>query len=135
MGTRAITKVLDKDGAVLVSMYRQFDGYQDAHGAELKEFLNSLSLVNGLSGDREDIANGMGCLAAFLVAKFKVKAGGFYLYSTQEDQSYIDYIYEVYPLDESDNSPICVRCKCGFDGNIYYEGLVSEYKAEDNEED
>lgn len=135
MGTSALTKVLDKDGAVLVSMYRQFDGYQDVHGAELRDFLKPLKLVNGFSDRSEPIANGMGCLAAFIVANFKVEVGGFYLCNTQKDQDYLDYIYEVYPLNSSDNSPICIKCKCGFDGTVYYDGLVSEYEAVDKCDD
>lgn len=81
MGTRSLTFVYDTD-AILMNMYRQFDGYPSGHGLELAEFLNSFeAIVNGIPvGDKRKMANGMGCLTAQLVANFKDGAGGFYLY-------------------------------------------------------
>ena len=80
MGTRSLTYVYE-DNTPIICMYRQYDGYMSGHGQELAEFLAPFTVVNGLGmGDNAGIANGMGCLAAQLVAHFKVGAGQFYLY-------------------------------------------------------
>ena len=97
MGTRSITKVTQEDGKVqLVAMYRQYDGYPDGHGLELCEFLKNKKIINGIpiGEPTENLANGMGCLAAQMVAYFKTDVGGIYLdpgFST-----HIDYSYEIY---------------------------------------
>ena len=82
MGTRSLTFVYDGEKPI-VNMYRQFDGYPSGHGLELAEFLNSFDeVVNGLPvGDTRRLANGMGCLAAQMIANFKDSAGGFYIHS------------------------------------------------------
>ena len=73
---------LDDVDEPVLCMYRQFDGYPSGHGAELGEFLLPFKIVNGISGDAKlgKVANGMGCLAAQLVANFKTDVGGFYLH-------------------------------------------------------
>ena len=69
MGTRSLTFVYEGEKPI-VNMYRQFDGYPSGHGAELAEFLTSFDeVVNGLPvGDNRRLANGMGCLAAQMIA-------------------------------------------------------------------
>lgn len=85
MGTRSLTYVFDGKRAEnpepLVNLYRQYDGYMEGHGAELAEFLEGFNIVNGLGVNDENkkIANGMGDLAAQLIAHFKTEAGQFYL--------------------------------------------------------
>ena len=71
MGTRSLTFVYDGKEP-MINMYRQYDGYPSGHGSNLAEFLNSFdAIVNGISvGDNRKIANGMGCLAAQLIAHF-----------------------------------------------------------------
>lgn len=78
MGTRSLTYVYDELNPV-VCMYRQYDGYPSGHGKELAEFLNGGELVNGLGSNDTKVFNGMGCLAAQMVANFKDGPGGFYL--------------------------------------------------------
>lgn len=97
MGTRSLTFVYDGDSRV-VCMYRQYDGYPSGHGAELADFLCEFdAVVNGLRvGETRKVANGMGCLAAQLVANFKAEAGGFYLYPTNTNDAGQDYEYHVY---------------------------------------
>ena len=88
MGTRSLTYVYDVDSSPIVCMYRQFDGYMSGHGSELNDFLSSFdAIVNGISvTEKRKVANGMGCLAAQLVAHFKVGAGAFYLHPTELNQ-------------------------------------------------
>jgi hypothetical protein len=79
-------------------LYRQFDGYPSGHGAELADFLNKIEVGNGIPGKPEmgEFANGMGCLAAQLIAHFKKSVGGFYIHSV-EGGGGVDYEYHVYP--------------------------------------
>ena len=97
MGTRALTFVYDADSQPFLNLYRQYDGYiEGGHGSELAEFLAGKKLVNGYGKESNDLANGMGCLAASLVAHFKETVGGFYIHSVSETQCGQDYEYHVY---------------------------------------
>lgn len=98
MGTRSLTFIYDADGEAIINLYRQFDGYMSRHGKELAEFLNSKTVVNGLvlGSDYSKFANGMGCLAASLVAHFKIEAGRFYLHPVKDAHCGQDYEYHVY---------------------------------------
>ena len=82
MGTRSLTYVYDDNNDPLICMYRQFDGYPTGHGSELSHFLLPFKIVNGISGNVKigKVANGMGCLAAQLVANFKTDVGNIYLH-------------------------------------------------------
>jgi hypothetical protein len=101
MGTRSLTHI--KDGSLkvktLMTMYKQFDGYVSGYGQDLVEFLQSLSLVNGIGMDKK-VANGMGCLAAQLIAKFKTEAGGIYVYPAGSKDCWEEYVYTVYVKDD-----------------------------------
>lgn len=114
MGTRSITKVYNKNGDVLVCLYRQFDGYPSGHGQDLLDFVKERTIVNGynLQQTSQSFANGMGCLAAQIVAYFKEGIGHFYLYpaNTKMDDVWAEYEYEVRPneLIESE-AVVCVR--------------------------
>lgn len=110
MGTRSLTYVY-ADKSPVVCMYRQFDGYPTGHGAELAEFLNGFQIVNGYGEAKPKLANGMGCLAAQMIAYFKVGTGGFYLEPVELGQDcYQDYEYHVYQdlvtILDSDRSEI-----------------------------
>ena len=96
MGTRSLTFVYNDNKKPIINMYRQYDGYPSGHGAELAEFLAPLTLVNGFGRDNANLANGMGCLAASLVAHFKETVGGFYIHSVTDTQCGQDYEYHVY---------------------------------------
>jgi len=96
MGTRALTFVYDERGNTILNLYRQYDGYIEGHGAELAEFLAGKTLVNGFGREEKGIANGMGCLAAQMVAHFKDSVGGFYIHSVFETDCGQDYEYHVY---------------------------------------
>ena len=90
MGTRSLTYCYQsykngegkKVNEPIICLYRQYDGYIDGHGAELAEYLAKGNIVNGIgSGEAEGVWNGMGCLAASLVAHFKKEPGNFYLHA------------------------------------------------------
>ena len=96
MGTRALTIVYDERNEVIMNMYNQYDGYPEGHGRDIANFLHGKRLVNGLAGDTSMVFNGMGCLAASLVARLKTSAGGFYLYPASARNCGQDYEYHVY---------------------------------------
>ena len=96
MGTRSLTFVYENDRPIM-NMYRQFDGYPSGHGLELAEFLNGKTLVNGYSDPKSTVeANGMGCLAAQMIANFKKSVGGFYIHPVEDTNCGQDYSYHVY---------------------------------------
>ena len=105
MGTRSITRVIETwndektnklKKQTYVCMYRQMDGYPSGMGSDLAEFLNSGKIVNGISlAETERVFNGMGCLAAQMVAHFKDGAGGYYLYPTNVGKVWQEYEYEI----------------------------------------
>jgi hypothetical protein len=96
MGTRSLTFVYDGETPI-INMYRQYDGYPTGHGAEIAEFLAPFEMVNGIDiNETRKVANGMGCLAAQLVANFKDGAGQFYLYPTSAVDCGQDYEYHIY---------------------------------------
>lgn len=105
MGTRSLTFVYSESkrgerAEPIMNMYRQFDGYPSGHGAELAEFLSGGKIVNGLRLGREGkFFNGMGDLAAQLVANFKKESGGFYLYPVTAKDCGQDYEYHIYNID------------------------------------
>ena len=106
MGTRSLTYVFTErnefQGKVyeprpLICLYRQYDGYPTGHGRELADFLDGMKVVNGLGSETEKLANGMGCLAAQLVANFKVEAGQFYMEEARlQNDCGQEYEYHVY---------------------------------------
>ena len=77
-------------------MYRQYDGDLRGHGAELLAFLEPLKMVNGFSIGEPNQANGAGCLAAQMIAHFKVDVGGFYIEPPMVEGLYEnDYTYTI----------------------------------------
>lgn len=112
MGTRSLTFVYDggKNSEPIMNMYRQYDGYISGHGTELAELLISGEMVNGIPfGENKVFFNGMGDLAAQIVANFKKASGGFYLYpisSTDCGQEYEYHVYEDFIVVKNPNEVI-----------------------------
>lgn len=95
MSARCVTHIFDDNGKdILCTMYRHSDGYPDGHGAELKLFLRKIRVVNGLTS-YNNVANGMGCLAAQIVAHFKDGPGAIYIHPPGTEPGDIDFVYEV----------------------------------------
>ena len=105
MGTRSLTRVIetwkDDNGKekkqLLITMYRQYDGYPEGHGQELADFLKAGKVVNGLGADRTaKVFNGAGCLAAQMISHFKGdEAGGIYIYPNNTKDAWQNYEYHV----------------------------------------
>jgi hypothetical protein len=120
MGTRSLTYVYD-DGEPILCMYRQFDGYPSGHGAELADFLLPIDLINGfeIADQGRKAANGMGCLAAQLVAHFKKGIGGIYLYATRQNHDcWQEYEYHVFEKRVIVKNP----------GEVMFDGCWFQFK-------
>jgi len=102
MGTRHLTQMYDYDGAYLLTMYGQYDGYPEGYGQELADFLSEITLVNGIGGQKFKIANGPGCLAAQIVSHFKGNGvGSFYIYPP--DSRLQEFTYKVICVGSHDS--------------------------------
>lgn len=117
MGTRCLTFVYDGDTPV-INMYRQFDGYPSGHGFELAEFLEGFEIVNGYGEVKPKLANGMGCLAAQMIAHFKKSVGGFYIHPVTDTDCWQDYEYHVFENRVVVKNP----------DNVMFSGTFNEFK-------
>lgn len=120
MGTRSLTIVCNDEGKPLVTMYRQFDGYISGHGREIADFLDGRTIVNGYNSETpEKASNGMGCLAASLIANFKTEVGGFYIEPSPEGDYGQEYEYWIY-LDH-------IKVYRNYDDKVLFDGPWSMY--------
>jgi hypothetical protein len=142
MGTRSLTFVYEESKSgekpeAIINMYRQFDGYPTGHGAELAEFLNSGRVVNGLALTKtaeEFVFNGMGCLAASLIANFKQSPGGFYIHPVSQVDCGQDYEYHIYNIDGEFKIEV-YYCGCNMFGmsgdpedvEVVFSGTLTEF--------
>jgi hypothetical protein len=135
MGTRSLTLVKDENEQTIINLYRQYDGYPSGHGQELADFLQKGKLVNGLSGNETNLFNGMGCLAAQLVALLKTEAGCIYLYPAEARDCGEEYIYTIFPKDGKIWLRVESGCMTAFglpgtkqeNMNVLFEKPVSEF--------
>ena len=94
--------------------------------------------MNGLSGDEGLVFNGMGCLAAAMVAHFKTEPGGIYLYPPGSRDCGEEYIYKVFKNDGKIWLSVLSGCTTFFglpgtkESNMpcIYSGPVADYDGE-----
>ena len=126
MGTRSLTVFNDDDGAEIVVMYQQYDGYPTGVGAELKELLSGKKIVNGFGTDDDGKAfNGGSCLAASVVAALKSGIGNVYLYPAGTRNTGEEFIYTITP-----SNPIGIKVVVPReldDGAVLYNGPVDDF--------
>lgn len=134
MGTRSVTRfieILDDNGKkeerVLCAIYQQYDGYLDGVGCEIAEFLQPIKMVNGIGSDNENIANGIGCLAAQFIAKFKTRVGGLYMTSINDVQEYNYDILVGWECEGFNVKPTQPIIRVEYYGKSF-EGTVAEFK-------
>lgn len=125
MGTRSLTYVYEDDNEPICCMYRQFDGYPTGHGAELAHFLLPFKIVNGISGGAKmgKVANGMGCLAAQMIANFKTDVGNIYLYPPKLD---LDAMQE-YEYHITENSVKVLLNGWNEPNEVIFDGSYEEF--------
>jgi hypothetical protein len=125
MSTRSLTLIYDDKGAELLNIYRHSDGYPSGHGQELARFLSGFQIVNGLRYEGGKIANGIGCLAAQLVAHLKDEPGQIYIYPIGKRNVWEDYVYEIRPTG-SGIRMICRRPE----GKVLFDGSPERFDAD-----
>ena len=124
MGTRSLTRFVE-DGKEFCLVYRQMDGYPDGHGLDLANFLNDITLVNGIScNEKRKIANGMGCLAAQCIAHLKDGPGSIYVYPINSRDCGEEYIYTI---EEMVQGKITLTCFDVYDNKVLFSGSASDF--------
>ena len=149
MGTRSLTRVIPRQegiaynkghehaGEAWVTMYRHYDGDPAWHGLELAHYLKDFKIINGLGGlPKMGIhANGVGCLAAQLVAHFKTNVGDIYLRPHEGGGGDEDYIYTIFPKE---GEPVYIAIYKVYTKECIFVGtpqeLINKYKTNTNEE-
>jgi hypothetical protein len=118
MGTRSTTKIYDGKNLIL-SLYKQYDGYVEGWGKELKDFIKSGDFVNGFGlENKKRQFNGIGCFALQLVCEFKDGVGGLYATSKNDEQEYNYKITYKYSKKKNDTDKIIIECE---EDEDYYE--------------
>ena len=105
MGTRAIINIARREEGVsfsekpdkyMVSIYNHYDGYPEGLGLKLANYLEGTKIVNGLGKNNEDVFNGLGCLAASLIAELKDGPGNLYIEDPNRKSGGIEYEYYIW---------------------------------------
>ena len=90
----------EKPDKTIVDIYHHYDGYPEGLGVKLASYLDDKVVTNGL-GSKDDYSmfNGMGCLAASLVAELKDGPGNVYIEDPERKHGWLDYEYFVWGDD------------------------------------
>lgn len=102
MSTRAIVRLIDKKGpetGLYAVIYHHYDGYPEHRGVEIARYLESGTMVNGITHTETDevVWNGFGCFAASYIDHFKDGLGNTYLLpATWNQDAWQDYEYNVW---------------------------------------
>ena len=93
----------EKPNKTIVDIYHHYDGYPEGLGVTLASYLDGKKITNGL-GSRDDYSyfNGLGCLAASLVAELKDGPGNVYIEDKDRPHGWLDYKYYVWGDDNKD---------------------------------
>lgn len=135
MGTRSLTFVHDDDdkGTVLACIYRQFDGYPEGLGAEHAEFLKNITLINGIGAGQSvpgKFANGMGCLAAQLIAHMKGQSvGSVYLYPVTTKDAGQEFVYHVRRIKDQLELEVIANTYGKVTGKTVFKGTPAKVAA------
>ena len=88
MATRAMISVAKREEGVsfseepnktIVDIYHHWDGYPEGLGVTLASYLNGYHIVNGMGRENDNLFNGIGCMAASIVAELKDGPGDVYI--------------------------------------------------------
>ena len=111
MATRAMISIAKREEGVsfseepnqtIVDIYHHWDGYPEGLGVTLASYLDGYRITNGLGRDNEYVFNGLGCLAASLIAELKDGPGNIYIEDPNVPHTWIDYDYYVWGDDNKD---------------------------------
>jgi hypothetical protein len=125
MATRSLTKILNNNQLVL-TYTKHWDGYPEGYGKDLATFLQAFKGVNGLNSDQpKKVYNGIGCLAAQIVAHFKDGPGDIYI----EPGSDYEFCYTV--NFKSISEPLEFTCQ--EDDEVLFKGSPQDFLVYLNE--
>ena len=111
MATRATIHIAKREEGVsfskkqdkkLVSIYHHWDGYPEYLGVKLASYLEDKKITNGLGKDREYCFNGLGCMAASIIAELKDETGNVYIEDPNRPHGWIDYEYYIWGTEHKD---------------------------------
>lgn len=92
MDKPSVTVFKDEHGIQIAAMYRRDDGHLEVHGLELATFLKGITIGHPPNPPgKQRLADGMGCLAAQVVAHFKTGYGGIYLLPEHASDEWLGY--------------------------------------------
>jgi hypothetical protein len=105
MGTRASYKFREKSSKggydnEVCNVYFQYDGYPKGHPLDACKWMKRGKVVNGYNTTKSLIFNGVGCLTARFIDKFKKGVGNVYINPLKDwGECSEDYLYEVIVTD------------------------------------
>lgn len=106
-------------------LYKHWDGYINMFGINLLKYLSNINIFNNTNNFNNvnkniNVANGVGCLFAQIIAHYKITPGDFYI-TAPVDDDYMDFKYYI-DVDEY-NKEIGIKIKIAnkvvYNGNIY----------------
>ena len=105
MATRAMISIAKREEGVsfsekpnktIVDIYHHYDGYPEGLGVKLASYLNDYHIVNGAGKEGDTLFNGLGCMAASIIAHLKDGPGNVYIENKESPHSWLDYNYYVW---------------------------------------
>jgi hypothetical protein len=137
MGTRSLVEFIDTNGKPLTTIYRQYDGYPEARGQELADFLKGKTMVNGIPvgrGKESDYSNGVGDLAAQWIAHEKAdhETGGVYVCAAGARDCWEEFLYVV-RADEK--TGIHLQAFASGEMEPFFSGRPEEFNGEQLQDD
>jgi len=108
MATRAMISIAKREEGVsfseepnqtIVDIYSHWDGYPEGLGVKLASYLDGYHIVNGLGREGDKLFNGLGCMAASIIAELKDGPGNVYIEDKNRPHTWIDYEYYVWGDD------------------------------------
>ena len=112
MATRAMISIAKREEGVsfseipdktIVEIYHHWDGYPEGLGVTLARYLDNMRITNGISSkdDENYLFNGVGCMAASIVAHLKDGPGNVYI-EPRNSHAWIDYEYFIWGDTDKD---------------------------------
>jgi len=89
----------EKPNKTIVDIYHHYDGYPEGLGVKLASYLDGHHVVNGAGRDGDKLFNGLGCMAASIVAELKDGPGNVYIEDPDRKHGWLDYEYFIWADD------------------------------------
>jgi|TARA_R100001463_G_scaffold4517_1_gene16766 hypothetical protein len=86
----------EKPNKTIVDIYHHYDGYPEGLGVKLASYLDDYHIVNGAGREGDTLFNGIGCMAASIIAHLKDGPGNVYIEDKDSPHGWLDYNYYVW---------------------------------------